>query len=111
MFKARSPEEAIRKAGTEAKEYVKGMGYTNAYGERVRQRYLGACDAFELFDELDAGAEVFSSNRLVPGTVADQTVVKQLIGAKETKKHAERRWRFLDAEITREFMGDHLREK
>src|SRR5262245_36715139 len=63
LIRARGAKDAIRRAEKEARRYVRDMRYRNAYGERVRQRYLGACDVFELFENPGAGIEVFSSNR------------------------------------------------
>jgi hypothetical protein len=79
------------------------MTYQNCYGERVRQRFLGACEVFEPFDKPDAGVEVFSSTRLVPRNITDRAVIDTLIGPKESDRKAQRRWRFLNDAITREF--------
>jgi hypothetical protein len=102
LIRARSFEDAAARAKREARRYVRGMTYQNCYGERVRQRYLGRCEVFELFDNPDAGVEVFSSTRLVPRKVTDRTVIDRVIGAKESDREAQTRWRFLNDAITRE---------
>ena len=103
IVRARNLEEAIRRAEAEARTYVRGMSFRNVYGERVRPRYMGACDAFKLFDKPEVGAEVFSATRLVPRRTRDRTVLNQIIGPPETQHTARRRWRFVDHSLTRDF--------
>jgi Domain of unknown function (DUF4288) len=74
LFRARSFGAAIRAAEREARRYAR-RGYVNPYGPRVLTRYLGACDAFELFGAPGERAEVFSMTEVVPKRVPDQAVV------------------------------------
>ena len=105
LIRARSLDEAIRKAKTEARRYVRTLGsYRNVYGERVRSRCPGAFNACELFFEPAVGSEVFSANRLFPRRASDRAVIDEIIGRRETQR-ASVRWRFLHHSVTPEFIA------
>jgi len=97
VFRARSFAEAITKAEKEAKTYAAETDHRNRYGQRVRCRYLGYCDAYHLFDdEIEAGVEVYSSTEIIPRTVPDDTIIDRLIGANEEDQSLEKRINFTD---------------
>lgn len=84
VFKARSFEEAIKRAEREASVYARDR-YRNAYGQVVVTRYLGYCDAYEMSDSLGlSGVEVYSSTEIVPARKSDQQIAGRVIGAGET---------------------------
>ncbi len=101
LFKARAFGAAIRAAEKEARRYARRR-YVNPYGQRVVTRYLGACDAFELFEAPGAQAEVFSATQIVSRLVADRTVVNQRLGSRVGKKADRARRRNI---LNREFSG------
>lgn len=75
MIKARSFDEAIKKGEKEAKNNL--SEYKNFYGQKVKQRYLEVCDAFELFDEPNEnGVEVFSLIETVSDKVKDSVLIE-----------------------------------
>ena len=84
LIRARSFDEAISKAEAEAEKYAAG-NYSNCYGQLVTQRYLRACDAFELYDDPNNGVEVYSNTELVPKRVSDSKVIDQHLGIEENK--------------------------
>jgi len=99
VFRAPSFHQAIRVAEREAREYARGQR-TNLYGQRVSTKYLGACDAFELYGPPGDGSEVYSRTELVSRRKRDRQVADTLLGAEERDRaHATRR-KFLDREIT-----------
>ncbi|MBI3650376.1 MAG: DUF4288 domain-containing protein [Acidobacteria bacterium] len=98
LIRARSFDEAISKAESEAKRYASEK-YHNHYGQIVKQRYLKACDAFELYDDPDSGVEVFSTTELVPNSISDDDVINQHLGGKESKDEIQRRRKFFNAEL------------
>ncbi len=99
LFRARSFEDAIREAEREARVYARAS-HLNPYGQRVVTRYLGACDAFELFDPPRAGAEVFSTTEVVAKRVSDKGVVNQRLGHAETVREHKCRGHFLNREFS-----------
>lgn len=97
LIRARTFDEAILKAETEAESYANIPHGGNAYGQRVMQRYLGACDAFELFDPPAPGREVYSATRVASGNVTDQALVRQFFGP--TEQTVQMRRKFLDSHL------------
>ena len=98
LFKASSFQEAIRAAEREARAYV-DCEHINPYGQRVKMRYLGACDAYHLFYPPVAGAEVFSSTEIMAKSLRDKSIVERRMGLVETTRSARRRKKFLDREL------------
>lgn len=94
-FRARSFAEAIRLAEAEARNYVADLvEYENPYGQIVRKRYLGACDAFHLFDGASAVGEVYSRTELVSSAISDRAVIDALLGRDESAGESECRRKF-----------------
>ncbi len=98
LIKARSHDEAIRKAEAEAEVYTKET-YRNVYEQTVRCRYLGACEAFELYEEPSPGVEVFSATEVISRSVSDEDVVNQYLGQPETDPIDAQRLKFLNLEF------------
>jgi hypothetical protein len=84
IIRARSFKEAIHKGEREAKAYAAASPHRNPYGQLVQQRYLGYCDAYELFDEPGVSIEVFSTTEVVAKTESDSRVIDRLIGSKDS---------------------------
>jgi Domain of unknown function (DUF4288) len=81
VFQATSFDNAIAQATKEARLYCKRTRFVNIYGQKVRMRFLDACDAFEMFDrKLGAASEVYSSTALMRAGVSDSVVVKRRLG-------------------------------
>jgi hypothetical protein len=106
LFKARGFGAAIRAAEAEARHYAR-RHHLNPYGQRVVTRYLGACDAFELFEPPSKQVEVFSTTEVVPKRVSDRSIVGQRLGPRMDAKadHARRR-----NILNREFSGSVRRD-
>jgi Domain of unknown function (DUF4288) len=101
LFRARGFDEAIRAAEKEARQYARDR-HVNPYGQRVVRRYLGVCDAFELFEAPGVRAEVFSMTEIVSKRVSDRTVVDQRFGRRVDEKADRARRRNI---LNREFSG------
>ena len=101
LFNARGFDAAIVAAEKEARAYA-SRRHVNPYGQKVVTRYLGACDAFELFDTPGALAEVFSTTEVVPKRVSNQAVIDQRIGPSVDKAIDRGRRRNV---LNREFSG------
>ncbi len=99
LIKARSFDEAIKKGEKEAENYL--AEYKNFYGQKVEQRYLKVCDAFELFEEPNEnGVEVYSSTEMVSQKVKDSTLIENKFGKDESVDSFERkREKFWNAEL------------
>jgi len=106
MFKAHGFGAAIRAAEKEARRYTRRR-WVNPYGQRVVTRYLGACDAFELFEAPRAHAEVFSATEVVSKRLPDRTVIYQRLGSRVDKKADRARRRNI---LNREFEGSARRD-
>ncbi len=99
LIKARSFDEAIKKDENEAANYL--SEYKNFYGQKVKQRYLKVCDAFELFDDPNENCvEVFSLTEMVSKEVKDSVLIESKFGKKESVESFQRkREKFWDAEL------------
>lgn len=90
IFRARSFAEAIRKAEREALASTK-TSWTSPYGQRVETEYLGACDAFEMFEAPRDGAEVFSRVETSSSKRSKRDIVYALLGPEEREPFDLRR--------------------
>lgn len=99
LIKARNFDEAIRKGEKEAKNSL--SEYKNFYGQKVKQRYLEICDAFELFDEPNEnGVELFSLIETVSSKVKDSILIENKFGKNQSpESFARKREKFWDAEL------------
>ena len=98
LFRARGFAEAVQLAEREARSYARHR-HRNPYGQQVVTRYLGACDAYQLFDPPAEGREVFSTTELVGKIVTDATIVDHRLGHRETAQEMARRRNVLDGEF------------
>ncbi len=84
LIRATSLDKAIEKAEREAIEYSE-QNYKNYYGQTVRTRYLGCCDAYDIGeDSIEDGVEVFSSRENVRDAVADSVLIDNRLGREES---------------------------
>lgn len=97
LFRARNFDEALAKAEAEARRYAQGERW-NRYGQKIRQRYLGAANAYWMFDSPGQGVEVFSLIEQVPQTVSDLEIRRQRMG-RENPRAAWRRARLMQREF------------
>ena len=101
LVKARGHREAIRKGEQEAKRYVNGA-VVNPFGQKVRIRYLGVCDAGEIYEDLATGAELFSDTYAVSRDCSDESVIDRFRGPSMTTEEQRKRDKFSDAELVAE---------
>jgi len=99
IFRARNFAEAIKKAEKEATEYCK-LVYANPMGQKVKTKYLGACDAFVLRDPPSNGAEVYSGMKAVDPGISDSRLVEDTFGNERAYQKTKRFF------LNREFSGD-----
>lgn len=85
IFRARSYDEAIRKAEADAKAYAVACPHRNPYGQPVKTRYLGYSDAYLIDDEIASGAEIYSTTEIVSRKKPDSQVIDRLIHAQEPR--------------------------
>jgi hypothetical protein len=106
LFQATNPVDAVRQAEAEAKRYCKATRYQNIYGQRVRLKFLGATDAFSMFDNTPgAGSEVYSTTAIVPNSIRDSRVVTMWWG-KQERHGRQARNKFIHGKIlTEALMG------
>lgn len=91
LFRAESFEAAIENAKHEAEQYASNYDHSNAYGQKVRCRYLGEYDAFEMAAEKPGeGVEVYSRTQLVPKQTKDQTLGDWALGTESDADRAKR---------------------
>jgi len=96
LVRARSFDEAIKKAEKEAREYARER-YRNPYGQEVVTRYLGYCDAYDMSPEdPGSGVEVYSRTAVMSGRLSDRRVLEHSLGYRETAALSRRRRNFLD---------------
>lgn len=80
LIRATDFGQALKAAKREALRYGR-KDHENLYGQRVQTRFLGVCDAFELFDPPGPQREVYSRTELVSRRITNAAVVKRLITA------------------------------
>ena len=95
LFRARSFDEAIRKAEAEGRAYAASYDHANRYGQQVRQEYLDTCTAFELSDPPGPGREIFSSTEVVSRTTTPAAICRAKMRI-QRKNQAWRRTKFVD---------------
>jgi hypothetical protein len=111
IFRARSFDEAIRKAEKNAKSYAAANPHRNPYGQRVKTRYLGFCNAFVIYDHLESGAEVHSETEVIPRRITDSQVCSRPIGSGEPPNGSSLRQNILDIELAGPVSGVKLTKK
>ena len=89
LFRAATSSDAIRQAEREARQYAR-YRYTNAYGQRVSTRYLGAYDCFEPFEPPGPGQDVYSATTVVSKRLSDRHVVGARLGRETKRQYASR---------------------
>ncbi len=97
-IKARSFDEAIKRAEAEAEEYADGS-HINPYGQDVTQEYTGIAGAYEPFDNVPANIEVYSNTFIVPKNISDDQLADNFQGD-ETSNSGEWRKNFLNSEFS-----------
>ena len=87
LFKGESFEDAIKQAEDEAREYCETTHFVNIYGQPVNMRFLGAVEAYALFDAVPStGCEVYSSTAIAPSVcVRRETRERAIWQARETR--------------------------
>lgn len=99
VFRAATFRQAIALAEREARAYARGT-WTNLYGQRMKQEYLGECDAFEIYDRPAAGVEVYSRTQLVSREISDRKLGDVLLGVEESHRARAKRRKFVNRELT-----------
>jgi hypothetical protein len=101
LFQATGFDDAIAQGVREGRSYSKQTKFVNLYGQKVRMRFLDACDACEIPDgKPGAGSEVCSSTELVRNSVPDSSVIRRRMGP-EASGIPEKRYKFINARILR----------
>ena len=85
LIRARSCEEAHRKAAQEAYTYAADFGeHVNPYGQRVHCRFIECLVAYECFDDPVPNAEIFSDTFLIDREMTDDSVVTMRLDTEES---------------------------
>ncbi|WP_420590684.1 DUF4288 domain-containing protein [Bacterioplanoides sp.] len=96
-IKARSFDEATKRAEREAEEYASDS-FINPFGQQVSWYFTGESVAFEPFDSVPANIEVFSNTYLIPRTMSDEQLGDNVLGvAHENEQNL--RLNFLNSEL------------
>jgi len=98
-IKARNFDEAISKGEKEAIKYASETEYSNPYGQKVKQKYIGSIDIFELYEELESNIEVFSTTYLSDTSITNSKLTNNTMG-KIYKNEKELRTKFLNSEFS-----------
>lgn len=96
--KARTFDEAIRRAEVEAKEYAEGA-HINPYGQEVVQEYLGYANVFEPFETIPVNIEVYSNQFLIEKQTSDDQLADNLYGNDDFDESYSRKV-FLNSEFS-----------
>lgn len=104
LIQATDLDDALAQGEKEARSYSRQMKFNNAYGQKVRMRYLDACNVWEIPEMTDgppaAGWEVYSDIELVRESVSDAAVIRRRMGPK-TSGTFQARFKFIDPRILR----------
>jgi hypothetical protein len=111
ILRARNRRDAVRKAEAEAREYASDVRHRNPYGQRVRARYLGYCDAFDINEPVRTGTEVFSTTEVVSRRLSDRSIVKRQLGCWESERVYSLRRNILDIALSGPAAGVKLNSK
>ncbi len=98
VLKARSFDEALRRAETEARTYARRLkGRRNRYGQQIITRYLGDIEVFEMFDPPRSMIEVYSSMYTISGNIPDRTISDNHFGPRAALIERDQ---FLEREVS-----------
>lgn len=103
LFKARSFDDAISKAEKESIKYAKET-FINTFGIPVKIEVLKFFDAFEIFDELQSGCELFSSGTILEKNISNRALLKKLVDLDQkipTKREEKLSYYFRNAEFNK----------
>lgn len=109
LFRARSFDEAVRKAEREAQQYVTDSDYTGCFGQRVSTRYMGCADVFWLFEPPAEKVEVFSTTEIFPAQVSDAEIIRDRIGKTETVAIKRKRRNFFNRALAEKYLSEKKR--
>jgi len=98
-IKARNSDEAISKGEKEAIKYASETEYSNPYGQKVKQKYIGSIDVFEPYEELESNIEVFSTTYLSDTSITNSKLTNNTMG-KIYKNEKELRTKFFNGEFS-----------
>lgn len=99
VFRAATFRQAIALAEREARAYARGT-WTNLYGQRMAQEYLGECNAFEMYEPPAAGFEVYSRTQLVSRETSDRKLGDVLLGVEESPRARAKRRKFSNRDLS-----------
>lgn len=98
LFRARSFDEAIRKAEREAMRYAASQ-HQNPYGQTVKMRYLQHCDAFLIYESPGVNVEVYSATEVVNKQIHDDEILDRKLGKQRGSDDRQQRLKFLYQEL------------
>lgn len=98
LFRARSFDEAIRRAEKEATQYAASQ-HRNPYGQTVKMRYLKSCDAFLMDESPGVSVEVFSATEVVHKQIPDDEILDSKLGKQRGSNDRQQRLKFLHQEL------------
>lgn len=105
LVRAADFDHALKGANREALAYARD-GYENLYGQKIETTFLGACDAFELFDPPGPAREVYSRTEIASRRLSNAAVVKQLMGPNSTKSERYARRQFVSRTLAGQLWPD-----
>lgn len=103
LFKAKSFDDAIAKAEKESVNYAKET-FINPFGIPVKIEALKYFDAFEIFDELQSGCELFSTGTILGKNISNKALLKKLVDLDQkmqTKRQEKLSYYFRNAEFNK----------
>lgn len=65
LVKAKTKDEALRKAEKDAQEYAKRTKFVNPYNQEVILEYTGLCEVYEIDQALADMAEIYASSKII----------------------------------------------
>ncbi len=98
-IKARNFDEAIFKGEKEAIKYASETEYSNPYGQKIKQKYIGSIDVYEPYEELESNIEVFSTTYLSDSSITNSKLTNNTMG-KIYKNEKELRTKFFNSEFS-----------
>jgi hypothetical protein len=90
VVRARDIKEAIVIGERDAREYAR-LSHRNPYGQRVRARYMGHIDVYDINEPLRERTEVWSATEVVSRAIPDRAIIRRQVGQPQSRRIAASR--------------------
>ncbi|MGE0267742.1 MAG: DUF4288 domain-containing protein [Candidatus Omnitrophota bacterium] len=97
LVKAKSKEEAQKKAEKDANEYAKRVKFFNPYNQAVTLEYTGLCEVYEIERALSDMTEIYSNSKVMDKKITISKIAHVYLNKKQPYNKSKRK-KFINRE-------------